>query len=229
MPFSPLLARGRGSCGETLREDAHCTTDAQRAKSSPARPGRVPIIVAWYRGVSGCRDAASHRALGGGRWILMEEEIAVTEESAETPLPLSLLLADHVYHDRETGKWVVAGIFSSIAFSSLPRTYAQMEVFFQVTNVSRPVDLRVRMEHTEGDVVLDVGGEMKARSPLEVIAKRLVLRNLPFKRTGKYWVMLKSGEAILTQVPLYVGRIQKQQGQGGQSPPSPGDQGGQPE
>lgn len=191
-------------------------------KSERAYPGRVPIIPAWYGGEA---VPPEHFRIECSSRPPLQEEYVVPDDSTETPLPLSLLLADHVYHDRETGKWVVAGIFSSIAFSSLPRTYALMEVFFQVTNVSRPVDLRVRIEHSEGDVVLDVGGEIKARSPLEVIARRLVLRNLPFKQTGKYWVMLKSREAILTQVPLYVGLLKKQQGGGGQAPPQPGGQG----
>ncbi len=144
----------------------------------------------------------------------------MTEPTTEKPLPLALLVADHVYHDRETGKWVVAGIFSNIAFSSLPRTYDSMEIFFQVTNVSKPVELRLRVEHSDGDVLLDVGGPMHAKSPLEVIPRRVVLRQLPFKKPGKYWVLLKSGEEILTQVPLYVGIIKKQQGnQPGESPP----------
>lgn len=145
----------------------------------------------------------------------------MTEPTTEKPLPLALLVADHVYHDRETGKWVVAGIFSNIAFASLPRTYDSMEIFFQVTNVSRPVELRLRVEHSDGDVLLDVGGPMHAKSPLEVIPRRVVLRQLPFKKPGKYWVLLKSGEEILTQVPLYVGIIKKQQQgeQPGETPP----------
>ena len=133
----------------------------------------------------------------------------MVEFQSEKPVPLALLVADRVYHDRGTGKWVVAGIFSSIGFSSLPRTYDTMEVFFQVTNVSQPVDLRLRVEHSDGETLLDVGGPIHAKSPLEVIPRRVLLRQLPFKKPGKYWVMLKSGSEILTQVPLYVGLIKK--------------------
>lgn len=134
----------------------------------------------------------------------------MAEFTSERPVPLALLVADHVYHDRETGKWVVAGVFSNIGFASLPRTYDSMEIFFQVTNVSQPVDLRLRLEHSDGEVLLDVGGPIHAKSPLEVIPRRVVLRQLPFKKAGKYWVMLKSGEEILTQVPLYIGIIKQQ-------------------
>lgn len=133
--------------------------------------------------------------------------------ASEKPVPLALLVADHVYHDRETGKWVVAGIFSNIGFTALPRTYDSMEIFFQVTNISKPVDLRLRIEHSEGDTLLDVGGPMQARSPLEVIPRRVVVRQLPFRKPGKYWVMLKSDQEIITQVPLHVSIVTPQQGQ----------------
>ena len=139
----------------------------------------------------------------------------MTEPTTETPLPLALLVADRVYHDRETGKWVVSGVFSSIHFVSLPLNYDLLEVFFQVTNVSKPVDLHLRIEHADGDVLMDVGGPIQSATPLEVIARRVVVRNLPFKKSGKYWVVLKSGAEILTQVPLYVGVVKPKDG----SPP----------
>jgi hypothetical protein len=95
----------------------------------------------------------------------------MTAENYQTPTPLALLVADRVYHDRETGKWIVAGIFSTIGFSSLPQNYEHMEVFFQLTDVaSRPVDLHLRIEHADGEVVFDMGGPIKANSPLDVIA-----------------------------------------------------------
>lgn len=129
----------------------------------------------------------------------------------ENPLPLALLVADRVYHDRMTGKWIVSGVFSNIHFPTLPRTYDLFEIFFQVTNVSQPVELRLRIEHSDGDVLLDVGGPIKSRSPLEVIPRRMVVRNLPFQKPGKYWVLLKSQEEILTQVPLYVSIVKPKQ------------------
>jgi hypothetical protein len=140
------------------------------------------------------------------------------EDLTEKPLPLALLLADQVYQDRESGKWVVAGIFSSIGFRALPGVQNTMSVFFQVTNISAPVELRLRVEHADGDAtVLDVGGPIRARDPLEVISSRIVLRNVPFQKQGKYWVQLLSGQEILTQVPLHVSLV---------SPPAPPAEGG---
>jgi len=147
--------------------------------------------------------------------------------STERPVPLSLLLAERIYQDRETGKWIVAGIFSNINAQGVPFTHDTIEIFFQVTNVSGPVDLHIKLEHADtGTVLLDVSGQLQSQSPLEVIHQRLVLRRVPFQRAGKYWVQLISEGEILMQVPLHVRVIQQQPGagpgQGGQSgPPQP--------
>ncbi len=141
----------------------------------------------------------------------------------EPPTPLALLVADRVYHDRHSGKWIVSGIFSTIGFPALPRQYDHMEIFFQVTNITQPTDLRLRIEHADGDLLMDMGGPIKAKSPLDVMARRVVVRQLPFKKTGKHWVMLQSSDAILTQVPLYVGIVKPPQQQpGGGEAPEPG-------
>lgn len=141
-------------------------------------------------------------------------------DAKEKPLPLALLLADQVYQDRESGKWVVAGIFSRVGFRTLPGMQSSVSVFFQVTNISAPVELRLRLEHADGDaVVLDVGGDIKAKSPLDVISSKIVLRNVPFQKAGKYWVMLASGDEILMQVPLHVALV-KAPDAGGERPPA---------
>jgi Family of unknown function (DUF6941) len=140
--------------------------------------------------------------------------------NTERPVPLSLLVAERIYQDRETGKWIVAGIFSNINAPGLPVVQDTLEVFFQVTNVSTPVDLHLKLEHAEsGGVLLDAGGTIKSNSPLEVIPQRIVLRRVPFNRSGKYWVQLVSGGEILMQVPLYVRLVQAPQQQ--QPPPNP--------
>jgi hypothetical protein len=147
----------------------------------------------------------------------------MSDENFQTPTPLALLVADRVYHDRETGKWVVSGIFSTIGFGSLPRGYDHMEVFFQLTDVpARPVDLHLRIEHADGDAVFDMGGPIQANSPLDVIAKRIVLKNMPFKKAGKHWVMLKSGEAILMQVPLFIAIVKPRPQGAPDQPPEAG-------
>lgn len=124
---------------------------------------------------------------------------------AETPIPIALMIADDVYQDARTGKWVIAGVFSRITASKVPTAHDKMVVFAQVTGVSSPVDLTFRIEHADsGTPIFQTGGPISAKSPLDVISLQIVLRKTPFVREGKYWIQLLSDEEILIQAPFQV-------------------------
>ncbi len=134
----------------------------------------------------------------------------------EPPACNALVIADHVYRDAETGKWIIAGVFSTITVTAVPYLHPRMEVFFQVTNIAGKADLRFRIEHADsGDQLLDFGGAIAAESPLDVHEHKIALEGIPFRKPGKYWIQVVSAEEILTQAPMYV-RIQ---GQGGSESP----------
>ncbi len=126
---------------------------------------------------------------------------------SEPPVVNSLLLADRVYRDRDTGKWVIAGVFSGLKTRALPGRLDQLNIFFQLTNAGRSFNLRLRIEHAEsGDVMFEMGGPMHTSpaDPLRVIEHLVRLQDVLFRREGKYWIQLLSGEEILTQAPLHV-------------------------
>lgn len=122
----------------------------------------------------------------------------------ESPSANALLIAERVFRDRDTGEWIIAGVFNQLHVRQLPQRHPRLDVFFQITNVSRPVDLRLRVEHAEGDVLLDFGGPIKANSPLYVHEQKVTLDGLVFHKQGKHWIQLLSNEEILTQAPLHV-------------------------
>lgn len=123
----------------------------------------------------------------------------------EPPTVNSLLIAERVFRDRESGEWIIAGVFNAIHTQQLPAEYPRkIEVFFQITNIGRDVDLHLRIEHSDGDVLLDVGGPITADNPLRVVERRVVLDGVKFPKPGKYWVQLLSREEILTQAPLHI-------------------------
>ena len=128
----------------------------------------------------------------------------------ETPAANALIVSDEIYRDAGTAKWILAGVFSRIYAPTLPVLQPQMAVFFQVTNVSNPVDLKLRIENADsGTVLLEFGGPIKADSPLEVIERAIQLRGIKFPQFGKYWIQLLSREEILIQAPLYVKQVQE--------------------
>lgn len=136
------------------------------------------------------------------------------EVPAEVPVPIALLVADEVYNDQGTNKWIVAGIFSVIFTEKVPTRHDHLTVFFQLTNIREQVDLRLRIEHAEeGDILFELGGPLAKGSPLEVYSRAIVLRNFLFPKAGKYWIQLVSDSQILIQSPLYVKLFEKKQGQ----------------
>lgn len=129
------------------------------------------------------------------------------DEALEPPVVNSLLIADRVYRDRDSGKWVIAGVFSGLKTRLLPTRLDQLNVFFQLTNAGRSFDLRLRIEHAEsGEVMFEMGGPMHVSpaDPLRVIEHLVRLTDVLFRREGKYWIQLLSGEEILAQAPLSV-------------------------
>jgi hypothetical protein len=141
------------------------------------------------------------------------------EPPAEKPVPLAMLIADHIYQDRSSGKWVVAGVLSALVARELPMTQQVLEIFFQLTNIHSTSTVRLVIEHADGDLkVLGVEGRANAPSPLDVVSQKISLRNVPFQKPGKYWVQLLHEGEILIQAPLYLHLWQ----QGQQPPPPPG-------
>lgn len=128
----------------------------------------------------------------------------------EPPVPLCLLIADRVYQDRETGNNIIAGTFNTIAVDRLPFQYPQLSIFFQVTGVSRPVDLRLVIEFADdGRTIFEIGGPIEVNDPIKVLSKTIRVNGLPVDRAGKYWVQLRSEGEILIQAPLYVKLIER--------------------
>ncbi|MGI9014859.1 MAG: DUF6941 family protein [Phycisphaerales bacterium] len=139
--------------------------------------------------------------------------------TSEPPIPLCLLIADQVYQDRESGNNIIAGTFNTVNVSQLPFQHPSFSVFFQVTNVTRPVELRLCIEYAaDGNMIFDLGGPISANTPMDVISKGIRLAGLPFEKAGKYWVQLRSEGAILIQAPLHVNIAKQDQRRRRKSP-----------
>lgn len=129
------------------------------------------------------------------------------KNAIEPPVVNSLLIADRVYRDVGSGKYVIAGVFNRLMTAAPPARLDQLNVFFQLTNASGSFDFWLRIEHAEsGEVMFEQGGPMQVDppDPLRVIQHLVRLNDVLFRRGGKYWIQLLSDEQILAQAPLYV-------------------------
>jgi hypothetical protein len=122
-----------------------------------------------------------------------------------TPVLQALLLADHVYQDRGTGKHVVAGIFSGMGFipkgakpkqppgdgSSVPaRSLIRAGspfAYLSLTEVhgTRTIELRY-VDLSTNDVLLSTTFQVKCNDPLETVEVALPLPSLPAPHAGVF-------------------------------------------
>jgi hypothetical protein len=122
-----------------------------------------------------------------------------------TPVLQALLLADHVYQDRGTGKHVVAGIFSGMGFipkgarpkqppgdgsavpaRSLIRAGSPF-AYLSLTEVHglKTIELRY-VDLSTNDVLLSTTFQVKCNDPLETVEVALPLPSLPAPHAGVF-------------------------------------------
>lgn len=133
-----------------------------------------------------------------------------TPETPEQLSCISIIICDDIYRDERTKKLLIVGTFNGIAGRELPVRHPRMCVLFSLTNGNGTYDLGLAIEHeATGDEVMRVNGPFEVKDPLAVYDIHVEMRGLSFPHAGKYWVTLRSGEAILQQRPFTV-KVQPQ-------------------
>lgn len=126
-------------------------------------------------------------------------------DSLEQLSCISIIVCDDVYRDERTKKLIIVGVFNSIAGRELPVRHPRMCVLFSITNGNGTYDLGLTIEHeATGTEIMRVNGPFEVKDPLGVYDIHVELRGLSFPHDGKYWVTLRSGEAILQQRPFSI-------------------------
>jgi hypothetical protein len=125
------------------------------------------------------------------------------------PLLKALILADHVYIDRTTGKKVIAGTFNHLFGREFPTVSRGRKHFFaSLTDVHGPVRLSARMVSLEeNETLLSVGPfEVEGEDPLDTVELVVELPPLPMPREGVYVFEILSGENVLGGIRLFISR-----------------------
>lgn len=123
----------------------------------------------------------------------------------ETPVCVSMLICDDVFRDARTGKQVIVGTFNQITCHSLPHKHPRLWIVFSITDSRATIDLSLSIEHEEsGCSLVTVQGPYHSDNPLAIHDIDVELMGVEFQQTGKHWVMLRSGGAIICQRPFWV-------------------------
>jgi hypothetical protein len=122
----------------------------------------------------------------------------------------SLLLADHVYRDAGTGKYVIAGTFHHIDAPELPATLGRpTAIFMSLSCVADGTDLSIEwVDAVSGEVQLRSPGLRVASDGLEEPVQLAVeTPPLPLPRAGRFLLRVALDGAVLGTLPVSVRAI----------------------
>ena len=121
------------------------------------------------------------------------------------PIPLTLLICDHVWRDPNTGKHSLLGTFSGLGCPVFPLV-TNLAVYFAVTEGKG--ELPVRMELIDVDeerpAVFDAEGTFMFNDLREVVEGTFTFANLVFPEPGEYRLKLFVAGEFLMERALHL-------------------------
>lgn len=117
----------------------------------------------------------------------------------------AMLLADHVYRDEGSGKYVIAGTFHRLNVARFPTTLAKtVGVFVSVSGCEGDVDLDMDfVDGQTGDVLLSSRSlAFHCDDPTLPVDFALELPPLPLPRPGRYALRLAANGTLLGEIPV---------------------------
>jgi hypothetical protein len=119
------------------------------------------------------------------------------------PEARTILLADHVYRDVETGKCIIAGTFNRIGADRFPAVHPSASLYLNLTDFLGKVNLKVRLVKGRTDEVLgEKSFEVESSNKLGSCEVTVRLNNLNFPEPGMYAIEVYSDEEYLGRLPL---------------------------
>ena len=138
--------------------------------------------------------------------------MAATGSDIHTALKLqALLLADFVYQDRDSGKYVIAGTFHAVNVAAFPATLGRsVGAFVVLTGRREGAEVALSLVEAQTGAVLLRSPPLtlpavEGDAPLEFAVE---LPPLPLPRPGGYLVRLTADGAILGDAPFSAREVQ---------------------
>ena len=115
------------------------------------------------------------------------------------PVVRAILLADQVYQDSLSGKFVIAGTFDQIHLHEIPGTHASTSVYLNLADFHGDHSLEVRLVRLEDGFEMGNSGAIPIEQSDRALNAEFTLRLPPmeFDRTGPYAIeVLWDGELL---------------------------------
>ena len=125
------------------------------------------------------------------------------------PILQALVLADHVYEDRRTGKMVIAGTFGKLWAAEFPaRLGRTTQAYICLTDLQGPLSLSLRYRDLKTNELLlrspDI--EVQCENPLATVQIVAEVPPFPMPHEGFYAFDLHAGDELLGSLRIEVGK-----------------------
>lgn len=127
----------------------------------------------------------------------------------------ALLLADHVYKDQATGKFVLAGTFRQLWASQFPTHFSQrIHAFVSLTDLRGRSSIRLRyVDSADLAVLLETPPlEIECEDPLETLEFAVEIPGFPMPHPGAYTFELHADGDLLGSLRVTASPIQRPAG-----------------
>ena len=121
----------------------------------------------------------------------------------------ALVLADHVYVDRLTGKKVIAGTFNRLWSVVFPAEYSSPTyAYICLTDIKKSALVRLRyVEADDNKILMELPGvEVTAKSPLDSVELIVEVPPLPMPHEGTYHFEVYADDKLLGSVRILVAK-----------------------
>jgi len=119
----------------------------------------------------------------------------------------ALLLADHIYRDQGSGKYVIAGVFHQLNVAAFPTTFGKtIGVFVSLSGLSGNTGLDLEfLDASSGQVLMRTQSlEVSCEDPDMPVEFAVEVPPLPLPGAGHYLFQLTANGTVLGTAPVFV-------------------------
>ena len=119
------------------------------------------------------------------------------------PQARTIILADQVYRDAETGKCIIAGTFNRIEADRFPATHPSAALYLNLTDFVGKVEVKIRIvRDATGEALAEKAFPVESKDRLAACEVTVRLANLTFEKPGKYSIEVHCEDEYLGRLPL---------------------------
>ena len=128
----------------------------------------------------------------------------MAEEMVQPPLVLSMVLADHIHSDPDTGKFSVLGTYYTILGREYPCHRERLWIYLALTDGRGEVNLQLRVIDVDElrEPVYEGEASVSFSDPLQISKLALVCHDVTFPEPGEYRVQLSASGSPIRDLRL---------------------------